>query len=160
MPTIVSVYSKHAVCVLHLLNRTGCYVWLYPKNLRLFVFEMHLISGITDEWQGCEPPPPLAKLNVNTGPVPSLCFGIYYSFGFSRLLLFSCFSGFIPMISCICIAVQYRICYCFSTIFWILEHKTGIDFYSFINTKKAFKKLCMFYFETFRITLIPSLVIK
>ena len=49
------------------------------------MFEMHLISGITDWWQGCEPPPP-AKLNVKTGPLPNLYFGIHYSFGFSRLL--------------------------------------------------------------------------
>ena len=39
-----------------------------------------------------------------------LYIGIYYSFGFSRLLFFC---GF-------CIAVKYRICYCFSTIFWVL----------------------------------------
>jgi len=43
------------------------------------MFEMHLISGITDE------PPPLAKLNVKTRALRSLYFGIYYSFGFSRL---------------------------------------------------------------------------
>jgi len=37
----------------------------------------------------------------------------------------------------------------------------NVDFstlYSFINTKKAFKKLYMFYFETFRIILNPSSV--
>ena len=47
------------------------------------MFQMHLISGIPDGWQGCESPP--NKLNVKTGPLPSLYFGIYYSFGFSRL---------------------------------------------------------------------------
>jgi len=53
------------------------------------MFEMHLISGTTDRWQGCEPSPP-AKLNVKAGPAPtSLYFGIYYSFGFSRLLFFA-----------------------------------------------------------------------
>jgi len=46
------------------------------------MFEMHLISGITDE-------PPSAKLNVKTGPLRSFYFGIYYSFGFSRLLSFA-----------------------------------------------------------------------
>jgi len=35
MPTIVSIYSKHAGCVL-------CF---WRKNLWLFVFEMHLIKG-------------------------------------------------------------------------------------------------------------------
>ena len=35
----------HAGCVL----RTDCDVWLYQKNFWLFMLEMHLISGITDE---------------------------------------------------------------------------------------------------------------
>ena len=80
---------QHSGCVLHLLNRTDCDVWLYQKNLWLFMFERHLISGITDE-----PPPPLAKLNVKTRPLRSLYFGIYYSFGFSRLLFFAFFGVF------------------------------------------------------------------
>jgi len=46
------IYTKHAGCVLRLLNRTDFDVWLYEKNLWLFMFEMHLISGITDWWQG------------------------------------------------------------------------------------------------------------
>jgi len=65
-------------------------MWLYQKNLWLFMLEMHLVSGITDWWQGCEPPHP-AKLNVKAGPLPRLYFGIYYSFDFSRLLLFCVF---------------------------------------------------------------------
>jgi len=77
------------------------------------MLEMHLISGITDE-------PPPAKLNVKTGPLRSLYFGIYYSFGFSRLLFFLRFSECFPVISGFCIAVQYRVCYCFSTIFWVM----------------------------------------
>ena len=88
MPSIVSIYSQHAGCVLRLLNRTDCDVWLYQKNLWLFMFEMHLISGLTDK------PPPLAKLNVKSGPLRSLYFGIYYSFGFSRLLFFAFFGVF------------------------------------------------------------------
>ena len=84
MPTIVSIYSKPAGYVLRLLNRTDCDVRLYQKNLWLFMFEMHLISGITDE-----PPPLLVKLNVKSGPLRSLHFGIYYSFGFSSLLFFA-----------------------------------------------------------------------
>ena len=54
------------------------------------MFEMHLISGITDEL----PPPLLAKLNVKTGPLRSLYFGIYYSFDFGRLLFFAFFGVF------------------------------------------------------------------
>ena len=118
MPTIVSIYSQHAGCVLRLLNRTDCDVWLCQKNLWLFMFEMRLISGITDEPP--PPPPPLAKLNVKTGPLRSLYFGIYSSFGFSRLLFFLRFWECFPVISGFCIAIQYRVCYCFSTIFWVL----------------------------------------
>jgi len=65
------------------------------------MFEMHLISGINDE-------PPPAKLNVRTGPLRSLYFGFYYSFGCSRLLFFAFFGVF----SCdfvFFIAVQYRV---------------------------------------------------
>jgi len=79
------------------------------------MFEMHLISGITDGWQGCESHSP-AKINVKSGPVPSLYFGIYYSFDFSRLLFFTFVGVFLGDFG-FCIAVQYLICYCFSTIF-------------------------------------------
>jgi len=54
-----------------------CYVLLYQKNL-------WLTGG-----RGANRPP--AKLNVKTAPLPSLYFGIYYSFGFSRLLFFCVF---------------------------------------------------------------------
>jgi len=84
--------------------------------LCLFMFEMHLVSGITDGWQGCEPPSP-AKLNVKARPLPSVYIGIYYSFGFSRLLFFLRFLEHFAVISGFCIAVQYWIFYCFSTIF-------------------------------------------
>jgi len=114
MPNIVLIYSKHAGCVLRLLNRTDCDMWLYQKILWLFMFEMHLISGITDE-----PPRRPAKLNVKTGPLRSLYFGNYYSFGFSRLFFFR-FSECFSVISGFCIAVQYQVCYRFSTIFWVL----------------------------------------
>jgi len=81
------------------------------------MFEMHLISGPTDGWQTASP----AKLNVKTGPIPSLKFStIYYSFGFSRLLFFLRFSERFPVILVFCTAVQYWICYFFSTIFWVL----------------------------------------
>ena len=52
------------------------------------MFELHLISGTTDE------PPPLAKLNVKTGPLRILYFGIYSSFGFSRLSFLAFMGGF------------------------------------------------------------------
>ena len=45
MPTIVSIHSMHIGCVLYLLNRTDCYVWITRKNLQLFVCEMHLIKA-------------------------------------------------------------------------------------------------------------------
>jgi len=53
------------------------------------MFQMHLIISINDKL-----PPPLAKVNVKTGPLHSLYFGIYYSFGFSRLLFFAFFGVF------------------------------------------------------------------
>jgi len=40
------------------------------------------------------------------------------------------------------------------------EHKTGIDLTVSSTLKKAFKKLYMFYFETFRIIINPSSVKK
>jgi len=83
MPNIVSIYSKHAGCVLRLLNRTDCYVYSIKRTCGCSC-EMHLISGIIDE-------PPPAKLNVKTRPLRSLYFGIYYSFGFRRLLFFAIF---------------------------------------------------------------------
>jgi len=67
------------------------------------MFEMQLISGKTDGWEGCGPPPLLAKLNVKSGPLTSLYFGIYYSFGFSRLLFFAfvgVFSGDFEFLCC------------------------------------------------------------
>ena len=70
-----ALYSKHAGYVLRLLNHTDCYVWLYQKNLWLFTFEMHLISGITDGWQGCELPPLSQAICKNRAP-PSLYCGI------------------------------------------------------------------------------------
>ena len=72
-----------------------------------------------DMWHNWRTASP-AKLNVKTGPPPSLYFGIYYSFGFIRLLFFLRFSECFPVISGCCIYSQYRICYCFSNIFWVL----------------------------------------
>jgi len=68
------------------------------------MFDMHLVSDITDGWQGCEPPPPPAKPNVKTGRLPILYFGIYYSFGFRRLLFFA-FLGVFSGDFCFCIGV-------------------------------------------------------
>ena len=69
--------------------------------LWLFMFDMHLISGITDGWQGCKPPHP-AKLNVKNGPPPYLYFGIYYSFDFSRLLCFCVFRSIFGYLGLLC----------------------------------------------------------
>jgi len=52
------------------------------------MFEMHLISALLKGGRGANRPAPPAKLNIKTGPVPTLYFGTYYSFGFSRLLCF------------------------------------------------------------------------
>jgi len=42
----------------------------------------------------------------------------------------------------------------------LLHLNNSIVSFDYINTKKAFKKLYMFYFETFRIILNPSSVKK
>ena len=103
---------------LRCLNRTDCYVWLYQKNLWLFVFEMHLISGITDGWQWGETQP-LSSYMQKPGPYLA-CLLVF------TILLVSvdcCFLTFIGVFcgDCgFCITVHYRICYCFSTIFWVL----------------------------------------
>jgi len=76
------------------------------------MFEMHLISGISDKL-----PPPPAKLNAKTWPLRSLYFGIYYSFGFNKLLFFLRFSECFLVISGFCIAVQFRVCYFFLNYF-------------------------------------------
>ena len=72
-----------------------------------------------DQWHNWRTALPV-KLNVKTGPLRSLYFGIYYSFGFSRLLFFLRFSECFPVISGFCIDIQYRVYYCFSIIFWVL----------------------------------------
>jgi len=90
MLTVVSIYSKHDGCVLRLLNRIR---ETLSKELWLFMFEMHVISGITDGGRGGNRPPS-AKLNVKTGTLSSLYFSIFYSFGFSSLLFFAFFGVF------------------------------------------------------------------
>jgi len=54
------------------------------------MFEMHLISGITNGWQGCEPPP--AKLNVNTGPYLA-CISVFTNLLVSTDCCFFAFFG-------------------------------------------------------------------
>jgi len=82
MPTIASIYSKHAGCVLRLLNRTDCCVRLHQKNLWLFMFEMHLISGITDGWQRCESPPPPCQAKCKNRALTYLVFWYLLFFWF------------------------------------------------------------------------------
>ena len=93
MPIVASICTKHAGCILCLLNRTDCYVWLYQKNLWLFIFEFWNAPDQWHNWRmtGVLTAPLPAKLNVKTGPLPWLYFGIYSSFVFSRLLFFCVF---------------------------------------------------------------------
>ena len=79
------------------------------------MFEMYLISGMTYGWQGCEPPHP-AKLNVKPDPYLA-CMSVFTILLVSvDCCFFLRFSECFRVISGFCIAVQYRICYCFSTI--------------------------------------------
>jgi len=48
----------------------------------------------------------------------------------------------------------------FDNSYWLIDIVNNRKWNSFINTKKAFKKLCMFCFETFQIILNPSSVKK
>jgi len=66
MLTVVSIYSKHDGCVLRLLNRIR---ETLSKELWLFMFEMHVISGITDGWQGWEPTPICQAKCKNRDPI-------------------------------------------------------------------------------------------
>jgi len=71
----------------------SCVCWIVPiatctLSKELVAVHVWNAPGQWHNWRT----PPLAKLNVKTGPLPSLYFGIYYSFGFSRLLFFV-FSG-------------------------------------------------------------------
>jgi len=116
IPTIVSIYSEARwLCPMFAESYQLLCVTL-SKNLWLFMFEMHLIHGITDGWQGCESPPP-AKLNVKPGPGPHLASILVFTI---LLISVDCclfrFSECFPVISGFCTVVQYRICYCFSII--------------------------------------------
>ena len=71
-------------------------------------------------WQGCELLP--CQANVKTGPLPSLYFLVFRPTIplVSVDVVFLRFSECFPVISGFCIAIQYRICYCLSTIFWVI----------------------------------------
>jgi len=103
--------------------------WLRPAftesyRLRRVTLSKELVAvhvcNAPDQWHNwLTAPPPLAKLNVKTTPLRSLYFGICYCIIFSRLF-FLRFSECFPVITGFCIAVQYWVCYRFSTIFWVL----------------------------------------
>jgi len=75
--------------------------WLRPAfaesyRLRRVTLSKELVAvhvwNAPDQWHNWRTaPPPPAKLNVKTGPLRSLYFGIHYCFGFSRLLFFAFF---------------------------------------------------------------------
>jgi len=67
-------------------------------------------------------PPPPAKLNVKPGPY-LVCILVFTILLISVDCVFLRFSECFLVISCFGIAVQYRICYCFSTIFWVLSSR-------------------------------------
>ena len=76
--------------------------WLHPAfaesyRMRRVTLSKKLVAvhvwNAPDQWHNWRTAP-LAKLNVKTGPLRSLYFGIYYPFGFSRLLFFAFFGVF------------------------------------------------------------------
>ena len=72
---------------------------------------------------------PSAKLNAKTGPLPSLYFGIYILL-VSVDCCFLRFSECFTVISGFCIAIQHRICCCFSTILWVLASGLSSSMFS------------------------------
>jgi len=101
--------------------------WLRPAfaelyRLRRVILSKELVAvhvwNAPDQWHNWRTSPPCQAKCTNRDP-SSLYFGIYYSFGFSRLLFFA-FLGVFSGDFGFCIAVQYRVCYRFSTIFWVL----------------------------------------
>ena len=77
--------------------------WLIRVTLSKEVVAVHVCNA-PHQWHnwwvaGVRNAPPPAKLNVKTGPLPTLYIGIYYSFGFSGLLFFLRFFGCFPVIS-------------------------------------------------------------
>ena len=83
MSTIVPIYSKHAGCVCWIVSIVTCESIKRTCGCSCLKCTWS-VTQLTGR-RGANPP---AKLNVKTGPLPSLHFGIYYSFGFSRLLFF------------------------------------------------------------------------
>jgi len=77
--------------------------WLRPAfaesyRLRRVTLAKELVAvhvwNAPDQWHNWRIATPIAKLNVKTGLLRSLYFGIYYSFSFSRLLFFAFFGVF------------------------------------------------------------------
>ena len=125
--SIWRLVKPHGIYCVDILKHTGCVCWIVPTVTFDSIKRTCVCSCLKCTWsvasltggRGANRHHPHAKRNVKTGPLPSLYFGICYSFDFSRLF-FLRFSDCFPVISGFRIAVQYRICYCFSTIFWVL----------------------------------------
>jgi len=65
--------------------------------------------------------PPCQTKCKNWAPT-QLVFWYLLFIWFQQVVVFLRFSDGFPVISVLCIAVQYRICYCFFTIFWVLAN--------------------------------------
>jgi len=90
MPTVVSIYSMHAGCLLRLLNCTDCYEWIRLKNVWLFVFKMHLVNGITNGGRGGNRPP-LPSWMWKPGPRLACILVFTIRLVFRKLLFFAFF---------------------------------------------------------------------
>ena len=88
--SIWRLVKPHANCCVDILNTRWLRLafvelyWLWRVNQAKERVAVRVCNA-PDQWpnwrgQGSEPPP--GKLNIKTGPSPSLYFGIYYSFGF------------------------------------------------------------------------------
>jgi len=68
---------------LRLLNRADCYVWLSKEVVAVHVW------NAPEQWHNWQVAGVRTTLLPKAWPLTSLYFGIYYSFGFSRLLIFA-----------------------------------------------------------------------
>ena len=117
---LVKPHAKYCVNILK--ARWLCPAFAESYRLRRVTLSKELVAvhvwNAPAQWHNWRTSP-LAKLNVKTGPLLA-CISVVtillVSVDCCLLRLWECF----PVISVFCIAVQYRVCYRFSTIFWVL----------------------------------------
>jgi len=96
----------------------SCVCWIVPIatcTLSKELVGVHVWNA-PDQWYNRRTAPCQAKCKNRA---PRSCILIFTILLVSVDCYFLRFSECFPVISGLCIAVQYRVCYCFSTIFWV-----------------------------------------